>query len=454
MKDNPYADLPQIEILLTRPEVGKWFPLLSRPYVSLLCSQVLEKERDKIRQENTSPGIDSILDQVEHVCRSFAAKRLQRVVNATGIVLHTNMGRSPVPESIWKRAEAVNTGYSSLEFDLERGKRGHRGGIVSQLLCLLTGAEAALVVNNNAAAVYLILNALAKGKEVVVSRGEQVQIGGGFRIPDILAQSGACLVEVGTTNITSVQDYIDAVTERTGMALSVHPSNFFIKGFTGKPDLAELARALPEGVILTVDQGSGVTTEQIQGEFSALHAVKAGAHLVCFSGDKVFGGPQAGIIVGKADLIEILGKHPLMRIIRPGKTVFSLLQEFLLAKLNKNCSSFVEQVLNLSEKELTARGREILSGLDSGSFTVVPSTILAGGGSSPEKELPSQSIRIELPVSPDSLLRRLRNYSPPVIGTIKDNAVLLNLATLLPEDVKHLRNVLINLSSTVLKEEN
>ena len=238
---------------------------------------------------------------------------------------------------LWDEVRDLNTGYNNLELDLATGKRGGRKGLIAPLLRCLTQAEDSLVVNNNAASLFLLLQEVAKGREVIVSRGEQIQIGGGFRIPDILALSGAKLVEVGTTNITTAKDYLDAITDQTALVLMVHRSNFAIRGFTESPDINEVARALPEQVVLAVDQGSGLTTEEFApDETSVRQYIKAGADLVCYSGDKLLGGPQSGIISGRSDLIKRLEKHPMMRTFRPSRIVYSLLERLLIHKLNKS----------------------------------------------------------------------------------------------------------------------
>ena len=305
-----------------------------------LASETVASFRESLRAGAAAraPGAEeleeAVLAQLEGACRKAARRRLGRVINATGVILHTNLGRAPLPAEAWSAAAAANTGYSNLELDLATGSRGRRGGLAAELCALAAGAEAALVVNNNAAALFLILSCFARRREVLVSRGEQVQIGGGFRIPEILALSGARLVEVGTTNVTTVEDYTEAAGLNTAMALVVHSSNFRIRGFTEKPPLERLARVLPKDVILAVDQGSGALAEGVRGEQAAGRCLEDGAHLVCFSADKLLGGPQAGLIAGRSDLIQALSRHPLHRIFRPGKTVLSLLEECLVRRLN------------------------------------------------------------------------------------------------------------------------
>ncbi len=442
MNENPYTRLPQVEKLLGADVLREYIENISRPLVSSVCSQVLESFRRKIGEGSPPPDRNTILNIIRSHCVELEKRRLQRVVNATGIILHTNMGRSPVHSEVWQAAAHINTGYCNLELDLWSGRRGGRGGIIPELIKELTGAESALVVNNNAAAVFLILSVFATGKEVIVSRGEQVQIGGGFRIPEILEETGAVMKEIGTTNITSLEDYRKSINEKTSMVLSVHPSNFVIQGFTRKPSIRAIRSILPDNVILVADQGSGMMTEQIRGEIPISRYLADGADLVCFSCDKVLGGPQAGIILGRKNLIGKLASHPLMRVFRAGKTVYSLIEIFLIEKINKSLTGFTETVLLTGEDEIKKLCRKIIRGLDRTFLDVVPSTMLSGGGSSPEKELPSYSIRISGKKSPETTLAYFRDQVPPIIGTIQEKCVLLNCATLLPEDVDHVKNVL------------
>jgi len=441
------SQLPQIERLLEADELKYWFPRLSRPLVARLAAETIEEARERIQAGEAFPGAGAIVRAVLKRCRETAKRRIHHLINATGVMLHTNLGRAPISRTAWRSAEAVNTGFSNLEFDLQTGKRGKRKGIIPDLLSLLVGSEGALMVNNNAAGVFLILSALAKGKEVIVSRGEQVQIGGGFRIPEILAQSGARMVEVGTTNITRLEDYTAALGADTAMVLMVHSSNFRIRGFTARPSIRELASSLPEDVLLIVDQGSGTTTERIPGEQSVRYYLNSGAHLVSFSGDKV----QAGFIVGKEELIQTLARHPLNRVFRPGKTIFSLMEEALIARLNRTVPPPVEAVLNLSMEELQERGKillsDLLSDLPSGRARLVDSAVTTGGGSAPDERFPSLSVELESAESPQTLLAALRELDPPIIGIIVDGKVQLNLATLPAEELQTVKEALNRLLS-------
>jgi L-seryl-tRNA(Ser) seleniumtransferase len=447
MSEADLSKLPQIERLLANPRVEPWFQRLSRPLVSRLAAATVASFRQSLRgepREGPSPSAAEVeagvLAELEAACRLAARRRVRRVINATGVILHTNLGRAPLPREAWNAAEAANTGYSNLELDLATGGRGLRGGLAAELSALAAGAEAALVVNNNAAALFLILTCFARRREVLVSRGEQVQIGGGFRIPEILALSGARLVEVGTTNITTLEDYTEAVGLATAMVLLVHSSNFRIRGFTEKPPLDLLAHALPKDVILAVDQGSGALDEAVRGEQGAGRCLEAGAHLVSFSADKLLGGPQAGVIAGRSDLIRTLSRHPLNRVFRPGKTVLSLLEECLVRRLNGGPAGSAGEVLSLSPEELQRRGRRVLRGLDSTRVRLVPAVMTPGGGSAPDEDYPS--LAVELAGEPQALLARLREWETPIIGTIAEDRVLLNLATVLPEEIQVLRSAL------------
>ena len=346
-----YARIPAKDRLLESEPLRRWSGLLGRSLVSRIIDTVLDRIKADIPAAAV-PDYDDLLSDLSLECRRFYRKRVIRVINGTGIILHTNMGRSPIQGEAWDACRAPNTSYSNLELDLETGKRGKRNGIVPDLITLLTGAEASMVVNNNAAAVYLILSGLARGSEVIVSRGEQVQIGGGFRIPEILSLSGAHLVEVGTTNITTLDDYRRALSEDTACVLSVHRSNFAVRGFTSQPSLSEIKKILPSDAFLFVDQGSGTLTEDIRGETRVSKTLRDGADLVSFSCDKVLGGPQAGIISGRVDLIRRLESNQLYRVFRPGKTVYSLLEEILVRKVNG--SSYLQEHIFHDPRSLKA----------------------------------------------------------------------------------------------------
>jgi L-seryl-tRNA(Ser) seleniumtransferase len=387
----------------------------------------LERMREEIRA-GADPG-----EPVERVLAELATRRsprLQRVLNATGVVVHTNLGRAPLAPAALARVTDVAGGYSNLELDLGDGRRGSRHSHLADALRRLTGAESALVVNNNAAAVLLALAALAEGREVVVSRGELVEIGDGFRIPDVLARSGARLVEVGTTNRTRAADYEGAVGPDTALLLCVHPSNFRVVGFTERPRLAELAAvAGRHGLPLVDDLGSGAVVP-LGDEPSPAESVAAGADLVCFSGDKLLGGPQAGIVAGRADLVERLRGHPLQRALRPDKLTLAALEGTLALLSDPDTAGEVPVLRMLREPADAVRARaDRLAALVGG--TVEESVARAGGGSLPLTELPSWACAVE-----EELAAALRAGEPPVVAVVRDGRTLLDCRPLADDEVE------------------
>ncbi len=350
---------------------------------------------------------------------------LRRVLNATGVVVHTNLGRAPLAEAALERVAEAGRGYSNLEYDLPSGERGSRQAHVSAVLHRLTGAEAALVVNNNAAAVMLALAALAEGREVLLSRGELIEIGDGFRIPDVLARSGARLVEVGSTNRTRVADYERAIGPETALLLRVHQSNFRVVGFTEQAPLGELAElARRHGLPLVDDLGSGAF-DSFEGEPSAREALAAGADLVCFSGDKLLGGPQAGVVVGRADLVERLRRHPLQRALRADKLTIAALAGTLALYLDPERARREIPVLRMLMEDVEAvRARaERLAAAAGGEVEETVGRV--GGGALPLAELPSFACAVE-----ERLAEPLRLGEPPVIGVLRDGRLLLDCRTL------------------------
>ena len=352
--------------------------------------------------------------------------RLRRVINGTGVVVHTNLGRAPLAAEALRRVHQSARGYSNLEFELGEGVRGSRQDHVAEALRELVGAEAALVVNNNAAAVLLALAALAKGREVVVSRGELVEIGDGFRIPDVLASSGARLVEVGTTNRTRLADYETAIGADTAAILRVHQSNFRMVGFTEQTGLRELARlAGRRGVLLVDDLGSGVL-EPLGDEPTVRASLEAGAHLVTFSGDKLLGGPQAGIVAGRADLVERLRRHPLQRAVRADKLTLAAL-EGTLAVYRQGGEPPVVRMLREPAANVRERA-ERLAGLTGG--TVEATIARAGGGALPLAEIASFACALD-----ESLAAPLRLAEPPVVGIVRDGKLLLDCRTIAEAEI-------------------
>jgi L-seryl-tRNA(Ser) seleniumtransferase len=385
---------------------------------------VLARARDQIRA-GENPG--DLAELLQRELERVRAPRLRRVINATGVIVHTNLGRAPLADSALDQVVAAARGYSNLEYDVDAGGRGSRQTHVADSLRRLTGAEAVLVVNNNAAAVMLALAALAEGREVIVSRGELIEIGDGFRIPDVLARSGARLHEVGTTNRTRAADYENAIGPETAVLLRVHQSNFRVVGFTEQPRLEELADiARAHDLALIDDLGSGALVD-VGDEPTARASLAAGADLVCFSGDKLLGGPQAGIVVGRADLVELLRRHPLQRALRADKLTLAALEGTLRLALDAPDEIPVLRMLRQPVETVRARA-ERLATLVGGE---VEETIgRAGGGALPLTELPSFACAVD-----EELAGRLRVGDPPVIGIVRDGRLLLDCRTLSDEEL-------------------
>jgi L-seryl-tRNA(Ser) seleniumtransferase len=383
---------------------------------------VIARARETIRR-GADPGDLTVLLQEE--LETARRPALRRVLNATGVIVHTNLGRAPLAASALERAVEAARGYSNLEYDLSEGARGSRQDHVASILRRLTGAEAAIVVNNNAGALLLALAALAEGREVIVSRGELIEIGDGFRIPDVLTRSGARLVEVGTTNRTRAADYEQAIDERTALLLRVHQSNFRVVGFAEQPKLEELAAvARAKSLPLVDDLGSGALLD-LSDEPTARASLAAGADLVCFSGDKLLGGPQAGIVAGRADLVERLRRHPLHRALRIDKLSLAALEGTLILYLDPERAIAEVPVLRmLREPTEAVRARaERLAAIVGGE--VEETVARVGGGALPLQELPSFACAVE-----EWLAAPLRTGEPAVVGIVRDGRLLLDCRTL------------------------
>ncbi len=422
---NPLRELPSVDELAGSRELEALVERHGRPLVVAAVRAALERAREDVKAG--FPAGDLVARTADEL-EARLRPRLRRVLNATGVVVHTNLGRAPLPEAALERVHEIAAGYSNLEYDVEAGSRGSRQDHVAALLRELTGAEAALVVNNNAAAVLLALAALAEGREVIVSRGELIEIGDGFRIPDVLARSGAILIEVGTTNRTRLADYEQAVGDRTAALLRVHQSNFRLVGFTEQPRARDLARlADRRGLALVEDLGSGALVEA-GDEPTVAASVEAGAHVVTFSGDKLLGGPQAGIAVGRADLIERMRRHPLQRALRPDKLTLAAL-EGTLALYRSGAAGRIPVQRMLAEPVEAVRARaERLAELTGGA--VEETTARPGGGSLPVTEIASYACALPL-----ELAEPLRRGEPAVIGIVRDGRFLLDCRTLTDAEV-------------------
>jgi len=418
-------DLPSVDELAADERLASTGP---RALVIAAVRSALARAREEI-QAGADPG--DLVGRVEVELAAARGPRLRRAINATGVIVHTNLGRAPLAQEALERVTAVARGYSNLEYDLGAGGRGSRQDHVAPILRRLTGAEAALVVNNNAAAVLLALAALAEGREVLVSRGELIEIGDGFRIPDVLARSGAHLHEVGTTNRTRAADYERAIGPETALLLRVHQSNFRVVGFTEQPRLAELVRVgRAHGIPVVDDLGSGVLVE-LEDEPSARDALAAGADLVCFSGDKLLGGPQAGIVVGRGELVERLRRHPLQRALRADKLTLAALEATLALYLDPERAAREIPVLQmLAEPAEAVRARaEQLAGLVGGDVEQTVGRV--GGGALPLAELPGFACSVE-----EELAARLREADPPVVALVRDGRCLLDCRTIAAAEVE------------------
>ncbi len=451
-----FRSLPSVDKLISDERLKALESSYSRPFVVEVVRQVLEESRQSISRGEVAPSSDSLVKSVSAHVRTLAEPTLRPVINATGVIIHTNLGRAPLSQETIAAMDAASEGYSNLEFDLGTGLRGHRDVHISSLLCRLTGAEDAMVVNNNASAVLLALTALCKKKEVIVSRGQAVEIGGGFRIPDVMRQSGAKLVEVGTTNCTYVADYEQAITPRTAALLRVHSSNFKVVGFAEEVTIGDLVQlGEKNGLPVFDDLGSGclldTTKYGLSPEPKVQDSISAGAALAMFSGDKLLGGPQAGIIVGRKHLVEKLRKHPLARAARIDKTRLAGLVATLTHYLKGEAEQKVPvwQMISMPLDEIESRAQEWVGRLGA-LGAVVDGESVVGGGSLPGSTLPTKlfvvkgSSKAKGPSLAQGLAARLRANQPPVVARIEGNALLLDPRTVLPNEdqavVEALRN--------------
>jgi len=431
--------LPSVEQLLQTHLAAELIANYGRPTTLKAIRLSLNEIRDSFSGsgEATVPDRENILNQASSILHTWTAPSLIPLINASGVILHTNLGRAPLSGSAIQNIEIIARGYSNLEFDLETGKRGSRSVHAESLLKLLTGAEAALVVNNNAAAVLLVLSALANKRNVVISRSQLVEIGGGFRVPDVMKLSGARLVEVGSTNRVHLNDYEHALTEPAALVMHTHHSNFKMIGFTEEPGNKEIADlAHKSGVLFVDDLGSGslLPTESygLAHEPTVQEALADGADLVCFSGDKLLGGPQAGIIVGRSELLEKIKKHPLSRALRADKLCLAALTATLLHYVRDEVVSEIPiwRMISFTSKQVKVRAAAWCAKLGQGEVFAGESTI--GGGSLPGEFLPTWVLALTV-TSPDKFLVKLRRGQPPLIARTDKGRVLLDPRTVLPE---------------------
>ena len=434
--------LPSVDRLLQEEAVQALAGAHSHELAVEAARQALESARQSILAGNPCPPMGQLVEMTVANLNRRLQPTLRPVINATGVIIHTNLGRAPLSQETRRAMEEAARGYSNLEYDLEAGRRGSRYVHAEELLCHLTGAEAALVVNNNAAAVLLMLTALAQGREVIISRSQLVEIGGGFRMPDVMRQSGARLVEVGTTNRTYLRDYEAAIGEETALLMRAHHSNFRIVGFTHEVPLAELVELGRQyGLPLVDDLGSGTLLDTsdygLAHEPTIQESIAAGASLVSCSGDKLLGGPQAGLILGQKELVTRLKGHPLTRALRVDKTTLAGLQATLFHYLEGKATEKIPvwRMIAMPVETIEERARawaSLLAGAGA-EVSVVEGRSTVGGGSLPGETLPTRLVAIQVP-SPDELARRLRLGQPAVVGRIEEDRFLMDPRTVMPEE--------------------
>jgi L-seryl-tRNA(Ser) seleniumtransferase len=443
---NELRKLPSVERLLQSPEIQECIRDRGRPLVLLCTRRVMDEARQDIGAGKPCPPLQTLLDRVLVDVETTGQPTLRRVINGTGVIIHTNLGRAPLSDDSRAAIGLVAQGYSNLEYDLAEGSRGSRYAHAEESLRLLTGAGGGLLVNNNAGALLLVLSALASGKEVPISRGQLIEIGGGFRIPEVMEQSRARLVEVGTTNRTHARDYESAITEETALLMHVHYSNFKVLGFAQQVALSKLVEiAGQHGLLVIEDLGSGCLLDTskygLSHEPTVQEAIAQGADLVCFSGDKLLGGPQAGVIVGRADLVSSLKRHPLARALRVDKATIAGIQATLLHYQKQEAIEKVPvwQMISQGVDEIQARAeswRKNLSTLRV-NVEVIPGLSTVGGGSLPGETLPTRLVALSLD-SPDRFAHRLRTGDPAVVGRIEGGQFILDPRTILPREEQDL----------------
>ncbi len=448
--------IPSVEEILSRPEIADLLKSYSRSIIVEAIRRGLGRIReDLIQKQDLSQVKDDFFD-FEHLYPFFKEEiqlqvqpRLRRVINATGVVIHTNLGRAPLHPSALQHVMEISQNYSNLEYDLDLGERGSRYTHVEEILCRLSGAESALVVNNNAGAVLLVLNTISEGREVIVSRGELVEIGGAFRIPDVMKRSGALLREVGTTNRTYLSDYQKAIGSQTALFLKVHTSNFRVMGFTSDVPLQDLVQLGREVQLPVMDDlGSGCLVDLLQygleKEPTVQEAIKTGVDVVTFSGDKLLGGPQAGIILGKRNLMDLIKINPLTRALRIDKLTLAALESTLLLYLDEKRAIKeipVLQMLSLDRSRLKRRGRRLLRRLSENihpdiQFILKEDISQVGGGSLPLQELPTMVLAIKPNIlSINDLEKKLRKGDPPIISRISKDELILDMRTVFDEEI-------------------
>ncbi|MBS1271386.1 MAG: L-seryl-tRNA(Sec) selenium transferase [Candidatus Marinimicrobia bacterium] len=465
-KPNVLKNLPGVDVVLKGMDEGEY--RLPRAYILEVIRSEIQRLREEILQSDDDlPEPDSLREQVlknvEMWCKSRSAGSLKSVINATGIVLHTGLGRAPLSEITIDALHEAAQGYSNLEFDVDSGERGQRNDHIEDLLCALTGAESGLLVNNNAAAVMLALNTLSEGKKAIISRGQLVEIGGSFRIPDVMEKSGATMVEVGTTNRTHLKDYENAITDDTHLILIAHTSNFKIEGFTASPELTDLIElAHSHSIPVMYDLGSGALFDMEQfglpPELMVSDIVEAGVDVVTFSGDKLIGGPQGGLIVGKKEYLERIKKNPMTRALRCDKLTYAAMEAALQTytssdELKQNNQTYA--LLTRSVEALEEIGTTVLNDLNADTIMalgleMVDAETEAGSGSLPTEKMPSKALVIHTDTwTPNKIMRWMRSRDYPIIGYIQNDLCYFNLRAILPGQIEPLTKAFTELAKVM-----
>lgn len=441
-------DFPAVEELFQSAELSSSLNGLPRQLAVELIRDSIRDLKKEIKKNKKTFSRPDLINSVNHSILLWKQKELQKVINATGVLVHTNLGRSPLGKEVIEQISQSLSGYNNLELDLETGKRGHRAEICEKYLSLLTGAESAAIVNNCAAALFIILNTFAQKKKVLLSRGELVQIGGGFRIPDILKRSGAKLEEVGTTNITNLKDYSESIDDFVSMILKVHRSNFVQSGFTKEVELSKLSSlAKKSNILLLHDLGSGAVfqAKKIIGydEPTPMQSIRDGADIVCFSGDKMLGGVQSGLIAGKKELIEKIKKNPLFRTVRVDKFIIAALENILKTYLEGRqlSNNKLWKLLSVHEGDLYKRAKHICKAIGNPEFISVEATkSFIGGGGLPESALPSVGLIFSKEIDAENLLTLFRECRPAIIGRIENDRTIIDLKAVDEDELIILEN--------------
>jgi L-seryl-tRNA(Ser) seleniumtransferase len=465
-----YQSLPAVDKLLCNPRIEKQIAVYGKETVSFAIRQSIDYFRQEIKNTAKAPSEEDVFRKIQEIIDLLNKRSLRKVYNATGIIIHTNLGRSPYGEDLLKDSFAVLTDYNNLEFDLESGKRGNRTVHAKNLLKFLCGAEDVLLVNNAAAAVMLCLNTFANNKEVIVSRGELVEIGGSFRVPEIMAASHCNMVEVGTTNKTKASDYINAITENTTILFKAHKSNYIISGFTEELSLSELVAIGKEHHLPVIyDQGSGLIKkfkdEIFKNEPNVKESLEKGVDIICFSGDKLLGGPQAGIIAGKKEMIDRLKKNPMLRALRLCKTTIALLEtacSYYLREEDLYSKNKLYQLYSKSIEEIDNTANLLANELKKHGIpsTVVDNEVQIGGGSLPDKLIPSRAVTLnfedasnkERSTYAEEMHAALLLHDNPILGILKKGNILFDVRCLADNDIKMIADTIIEVHNTLMNK--